>query len=104
MRGRKLNISLVFMSKSYFQVFKDITRNATNYFIIKMLNKRGELQLIASSHWSHIEFKGFVKLYKDYTKEPFSVLVNGTTLQSDNPLGFRKIYYKMIVREKIKTI
>ena len=56
---------------------------------MKIPNKR-ELQQIASNHLSDIDFKNFVKLYKDYTKEPFSFLVNDTTLSSDNPLRFRK--------------
>ena len=54
-----------------------------------MPNKR-ELQQIASNHSSHTEFKDFMKLYKDYTKAPFSFLVNDTTLPSDNLLRFRK--------------
>ena len=48
------------------------------------------LQQIASNQSSDIELKDFVKLYKDSTKEPFSFLVNNTTLPSDNPLRFRK--------------
>ena len=59
-----------------------------HYFIMKMPNKR-ELQQIASHHSSDIDFKNFMKLYKDYTKEPYSFLVNDTTLSSDNPLQFR---------------
>ena len=43
LRGRKLNISLVFISQSYFKVSKTIRVNATHYFITKILNKR-ELQ------------------------------------------------------------
>ena len=31
-----------------------------------------------------------MKLYKDYTKEPYSILVNDTNLPSDNPLRSRK--------------
>ena len=46
---------------------------------MKIPSKR-EYQQIASNHSSDIEFKGFMKLYKDYTKEPFSFLVNDTTL------------------------
>ena len=42
--------------------------NATYYFIIKIPNKR-ELQQIASNHSFEIDFKDFLKLYKDYTKE-----------------------------------
>ena len=56
---------------------------------MKSLNKR-ELHQIASNHSSDIDFKDFMKLYKDYTKEPYSFLVNDTTLSSDNPLRFRK--------------
>ena len=56
---------------------------------MKIPNKR-ELQQIPSNHSSDIEFNDFMKLYKDYTKEPFSFLLNDTTLPSDNPLRFRK--------------
>ena len=56
---------------------------------MKKQNKR-ELQRIASNVSSDIEFKDFMKLYKDYTKEPFSFLVNNTTLPAGNPLKFRK--------------
>ena len=70
LRGRKPNISLVFISQSYFEVLKTIRLNATHYFVIKTLNKR-ELQQIASNHSSDIGFKNFMKLYKDYTKESY---------------------------------
>ena len=89
LRGRRLSISLVFISQSYFKVFKTIRLNATHYFIMKTSNKR-ELQQIASNHSSDIDFKDFMKLYKDYTKEPYSFLVNDTNLSSENPLRFTK--------------
>ena len=38
-RGRKLNISLSFITKSYFVVPKNITRNSTHYFIMKNPSK-----------------------------------------------------------------
>ena len=88
-RGRKLNISLVFISQFYFKFPKTIRLNATHYFIMKIPDKR-ELQQIASNHVSDIDFKDLMKLYKDYTKEPYSFLVNDTTLSSDNQLRFRK--------------
>ena len=47
-------------------------------------------QQIASNHLSDTDFKGFMKLHKDYTKEPCSLLVNDATLESGNPLQFRK--------------
>ena len=64
---------------------KSVRLNTTHYFIMKIPNKR-ELQQIASNHLSDIDFKDFMKLYKDYTKEPYSFLVNDTTLSSDNSL------------------
>ena len=61
----------------------------THYCIMKIHNE-GELQQIASNYSSYIDFKDFMKLCKDYTKEPYSFLVNDTTLSSDKPLRFRK--------------
>ena len=55
---------------------------------MKIPNKR-EHQKVASNHSSDIDLKDFMKLYKDYTKEPFSFLVDNTALSSDNPLRFR---------------
>ena len=79
-RGRKLNISIVFITQSYFKVPKDVRLNSTHYFIMKILNKR-ELQQMALNHSSDIDFKDFMKIYKECTKEPYSFLVNDTTLQ-----------------------
>ena len=84
LRGRKLNISLVFMSQSYFKVSKTIKLNTTHCFIMKIPKKR-ELQQIASNHSSDIDFKDFIKLYEEYTKESYSFLVDDTTLSSDDP-------------------
>ena len=63
--------------------------NATHYFIKKIPNKR-EIQQIASNHSSYIDFKDFIKLYKNYSKEQYLFLVNDTTLSLDNLLRFRK--------------
>ena len=41
-RGRKLNVSLVFITQSYFKVPKDGTLNTSHFFIAKIPNK-GEL-------------------------------------------------------------
>ena len=42
-RVRKLNISIVFITQSYFKVPKDIRLNSTHFFVMKIPNKR-ELQ------------------------------------------------------------
>ena len=88
-RGRKLNISIVFITQSYFKVPKDVRLNSTHFFIMKIPNKR-ELQQIALNHSSDIDFKDFMNIYNKSTKEPYPCLVNDTTLPSDNSLRFRK--------------
>ena len=74
-RGRKLNISIVFITQSYFKLPKDVRLNSTHFFIMKIPNKT-ELQQIALNHSSDIDFKDFMKIYKKCTAEPYSFLVN----------------------------
>ena len=88
-RGRKLNISIVVITRSYFKVPKDVRLNSTHFFIMKIPNKR-ELKQIALNHSSDIGFKDYIRIYKICTAEPYSFLVNDTTLPSDDPLRFRK--------------
>ena len=56
---------------------------------MKISNKK-ELQQIAFSHSSDIDFRDFMNLYKKYIAKPYSFLVIDATLESDNPLHFRK--------------
>ena len=88
-RCRKLNISLVFISRSYFKVPKDVRNNSTHVFIMMIPNKR-ELQQIAINHSSDINTKDFINIYKKCSDKPYSFLVIDTTLPSNNPLRFRK--------------
>ena len=87
-RGRKLNISLVFIMQSYFAVPKTVRLNSTHYLVIKILNRR-ELQQITFNHSSDIDFQDFMDLYKNCNTNQYSVLVIDTTLPSDNYLRFR---------------
>ena len=59
----KLNISLVFITQSYFSVPKDVRLNSTHYLILKINNER-ELQNIAINHSADIDYKDFVKIYR----------------------------------------
>ena len=59
---------------------------------MKILNKR-ELQQIALNHSSDIDFKDIMKIYKKCIKEPFSFLVNDTTLRSGDPVRFRHNFF-----------
>ena len=88
-RCRKLNISLVFITQSYFSVPKDVRLNSTHYLIMK-INSRKELQNIAINHSADIDYKDFMKIYRECTKEPFSFLITDTTWPASNPLRFRK--------------
>ena len=65
-RGRKLNISLAFITQSYFKVPKDVRPNSTHFFIMKFPNKR-ELQQFALKHSSNINTKDFINICKKCT-------------------------------------
>ena len=87
-RGRKLNISLLFITQSYFAVLKNIRLNSKHSFIIK-IPKKG-IQRMAFNYSSNIDFRDFINLYKKCTAKPYSFLVFDTTVSSDNSLFFRK--------------
>ena len=69
-RCRKLNTSRVIFTQSYFSVPKDVRLNSTHYLIMKINNKR-ELQNIAVNHSVDINYKDFMKIYRECTKESF---------------------------------
>ena len=81
-RCRKLNISLCFLTQSYFSVPKDVRLNYTNYIIFKLNNKR-ELQNIAINHSADIDYKDFVNIYRNCTREPYNFLIIDTTQPVD---------------------
>ena len=105
-RCRKLNISLVFITQSYFSVPKDVRLNSTHYLIMKINNKR-ELKNIAINHSADIDYKDFIKIYRKCTKKPFNFLAIYTTLPASDPLRFRKNVFdsiKMTLTEELKIL
>ena len=82
-RCRKLNISLVFITQSYFSVPKDVRLNSTHYLIMKINNKR-ELQNIVINHSADIDYQDFIKMYRECTKEPHNFLTIDTTLPASD--------------------
>ena len=78
-RCRKLNISLVFITQSYFCVSKDVRLNSTHYMTVN-INNRKELQNIAINHSVDIDYKHFMKIYLKCTKKPYNFLTIDTTL------------------------
>ena len=88
-RCRKLDISIVFITQSYFRTPKDARLNSTHYVIMK-IQSRKELQNIAQENAGDIDFKDFLKIYKDYISETYSCMIIDTTVPSGNPMRFRK--------------
>ena len=74
LRGRKLNIYLVFITQSYFSVPKNIRLNSTHYFVTKIRNKK-ELQQISFNHASDIDF---MNLYQKFTEKPYFLVIDTT--------------------------
>ena len=88
-----MNISLVFITQSYFSIPKEARLNSTHYLIIKISNRK-DLQLIAVDHSADIDCKHFLQIYRNCTKGPYSFLsidVHNPTMKfrkdfSDSPL------------------
>ena len=77
------------------KVPKDVRLNTSHFFIAKIPNKR-ELQQIAINHSSDISTKDFTNIYKECAAaEPYSFLVNGTMLASNNLVRFRKYIFNI---------
>ena len=77
------------MTQSYFSVPENVRLNSTHYLIMKINNKR-ELQNVAINHSADIDYKDFVKIYRECTKEPYSFLTIDTILPASDLLRFRK--------------
>ena len=54
------------------------------------LNNKRVLQNIAINHSADIDYKYFVKIYRECAKEPYSFLTFDTILPASDPLKFRK--------------
>ena len=73
-RCRKLNISIAFITQSYFRTPKDAILNSTHYILMKIGNKK-ELKSIAEENSGHLDFKDFLEIYNYCTKEPYSFMM-----------------------------
>ena len=93
--SRKLKISLAFIMQSYFSVPEDVRLNSTYYLIMK-INNRKELQNIAIYHSADIDYKDFMKIYRECTKEPYNFLTIDTMLPASDHLRFRKNLFESL--------
>ena len=80
-----MNISLVFITQSYFSV----RLNSTHYLIMK-INNRKELQNIAINHSEDIDYNNFMRIYRECTRKPYSFLTIDTTSSAGDPIRLRK--------------
>ena len=72
-RAHKINVSVVFITQSYFKALKDARLNSTHYILMKIGNKK-ELKRIAEEKSGHLDYKDFLKMYNYCTKEPYSFM------------------------------
>ena len=72
-RAHKINVSIVFITQSYFRALKDARLNSTHYIIMKINNKK-ELKRIAEEKSGHLDYKDFLKMYNYCTEEPYSFM------------------------------
>ena len=72
-RARKINISVVFITQSYFRALKDARLNSTHYILMKIGNKK-EQKIIAEEKSGHLDYKDFLKIYNYCTKVPYSFM------------------------------
>ena len=93
-RSRKLNISLVLVTQSYFKVPLNVRLNTTHFFIIKIPNKR-EFRHIVINHSSDTSTKNFISIHSECTSKPYTFLVNDTRFASDNSLRFRNFFFNI---------
>ena len=70
-RARKINVSIVFITQSYFRALKDARLNSTHYILMKVNNKK-ELKRIAEEKSGNLDYKDFLKRYDYCTREPYS--------------------------------
>ena len=77
-RARKINISIVINTQSYFRALKDARLNSTHYIIMKIGNKK-ELKRIAEEKSGHLYYKDFLKIYNYCTREPYSFMLIDTS-------------------------
>ena len=74
--------------QSCFSIPKEVRLNSTHYLIMK-IHSRKRLQNIPINHSAGIDYRDFLRIYRNYTNEPYSFLTIDTTLPADNPMRFR---------------
>ena len=76
-RARKINVSIVFITQSFFRALKDARLNSTHYILMKISNKK-ESKRIAEEKSGHLYYKDFLKIYICCTRKPYSFMTIDT--------------------------
>jgi hypothetical protein len=86
-RARKLNVSVIFISQSYFKIPK-IIRNNCSYMVLLKLSGNREVNMILSEFGLGVSKEQLIALYEYATKEKFSPLL--IDMEGDKDSRFRK--------------
>ena len=92
-RARKINVSIVFITQSYFRALKDARLNSTHYILMKIGNKK-ELKSIAEEKSGHLDYKDFLEMYNYCIKEPYSFMT--IDARPTTTIPFKKIFRELI--------
>ena len=92
-RARKINVSIVFITQSYFRALKDVRLNSTHYVLMKIDNKK-ELKRIAEEKSGNLDYKDFLKIYNYCTREPYSFMTINARPTATIP--FKKLFNELI--------
>ena len=94
-RARKINVSIVFITQSYFRTLKDARLNSTHYILMKIGNKK-ELKRVAEEKSGHLDYKDFLKMCNYCTEEPYSFMLIDTRPTAS--VTFKKILMNQYVQ------
>ena len=93
-RARKINVSIVFITQSYFRALKDARLNSTHYITMKIGDKK-ELKRIAEEKSGHLDYKDFLKIYNHCMKEPYSFMT--TDARPTATIPFKKNFDEPLI-------
>ena len=91
-RGRKMNISIAFITQCYFKTLKDARLNSMHYILMKIGNKK-ELKSIAEDKSGNLDYKDFLKMYNYCTSEPYSFMA--IDVRPNATMVFRKNFTEL---------
>ena len=95
-RARKINVSIVFITQSYFRALKDARLNSTHYILMKIGNKK-ELKSIAEEKSGNLDYKDFLKMYNYCTREPYLFMTIDARPTATIP--FRKNFDESLIND-----